>query len=60
MILCQKSKFDQGNRILIPREYIRLAGGERNGACYITYDEETKEIKIIIKEVTKNESKNAD
>ncbi len=49
MILCQKTKFDQKNRVLIPREYIQLAGGAEDGVCYVTYDEDTKEIKIIIK-----------
>ena len=58
MILCQKTKFDQKNRGLVPREYIKLAGGEENGACYITYNEDTKEIKIIIKEISENENKN--
>ena len=57
MILCQKAKFDQKNRVLVPREYIKLAGGEDNCGCYITFDEDTKEIKIIIKgkEIFKNE-----
>lgn len=54
MVLCQKTKFDQKNRVLIPREYIKLAGGQENGTCYVTYDEATKEIKIIIKEANQN------
>lgn len=56
MILCQKTKFDQKNRVLVPREYIKLAGGEDNCGCYITFDEDTKEIKVIIKEKAKNEN----
>lgn len=48
MILCQKAKLDKQNRVLIPREYIKLAGGEANGVCYITFDENTKEIRVII------------
>lgn len=55
MILCQKTKFDQKNRVLVPREYIKLAGGEDNCGCYITFDEDTKEIKVIIKDKPKNE-----
>ena len=57
MILCQKTKFDQKNRVLVPHEYIKLAGGEPDGVCYVTYDEDSKEIKIIIKakENLKNE-----
>jgi len=51
MILCQKAKFDQKNRILIPRDYIREAGGSDNCSCYITFNEATREIKILVKPI---------
>jgi hypothetical protein len=38
---------------LIPREYIQLAGGAEDGVCYVTFDEDTKEIKIVIKDNSK-------
>lgn len=59
MVLCQKTKFDQKNRILIPKEYIRVAGGEENGPCYVTCNEETGEIKIIIGRSVKRNGKQA-
>ena len=56
MVLCQKAKLDQKNRILIPRDFIKVAGGEDNGSCYVTCDEDTKEIKIIIRPMKEKEN----
>ena len=58
MILCHKAKFDQKSRLRIPREYIKLAGGEDDCKCYITFDENTKEIKIIMEKVRNNADEN--
>ena len=56
MILCQKVKFDQKNRILIPRDYIREAGGSDNCSCYVTFNEATREIKIVIQPIAERKS----
>ena len=58
MILCHKTKFDQKSRLRVPLEYIKLAGGKAGCKCYITFNEDTKEIKIIIEEVKNNENSN--
>lgn len=50
MVLCEERKFDQKNRVFIPKTYIMKAGGKENGECYVMFDEETKEIKIVFKE----------
>ena len=65
MTLCQKTKFDQKNRILIPKEYIKSAGGADNCKCYVQYQEGTDFIiirigddtitdKLNLKEIKKN------
>ena len=59
MVLCQKAKFDQKNRILIPKDFIDVAGGVENGTCYVTCDEDTKEIKIIIRPTNIKDKENA-
>lgn len=48
MILTEKRKLDLKNRINIPIDYIRKAGGGPNGEVYVTFDEETKKIEIIV------------
>lgn len=55
MILCCERKFDQQNRLLVPLEYLRKAGGGPNCKCYVMFDEATKEIKIVVKECDGNE-----
>ena len=47
MILMEKRKFDQKNRVNIPLDYIRAAGGDPNGEVYVQFDEQTNEIKIL-------------
>ncbi len=47
MVLCMKTKFDCQNRLLIPRDYLKAAGGSPNGKCYVLYDEGTNQIVII-------------
>ena len=59
MVLCQKAKFDQKNRILIPKDFIEVAGGNDNVSCYVTCDEDTGEIKIIIRPTDIKEKENA-
>lgn len=53
MILCQKAKFDQKNRILIPKSILLAAGGEFDGETYIVHEEGSNEIKLIFKERSK-------
>lgn len=54
MVLCTKTKLDNQNRLLIPRDYLKEAGGTLNGQCYILFDEETKRIVVIpVKEQNK-------
>jgi len=48
MILCEKKKMDDKCRLLIPTEYVTGAGGKPGGTVYVSFDEDTKEIKIII------------
>lgn len=55
MVLCVEKKFDQNNRIFIPADFIRKAGGELDSRCYVMFDEDTKEIKIVIKKDDENE-----
>lgn len=49
MVLCVERKMDQKNRLWIPADFIKKAGGELDGHCYVQFDEDTKEIKIIMK-----------
>lgn len=49
MVLCVERKMDQKNRLFIPIEFIEKAGGKPNCKCYVQLDEDTKEIKIIMK-----------
>ena len=58
MVLCQKAKFDQKNRILIPKDFIEVAGGTNGDSCYVICDEDTKEIKIIIRPTDIKEKEN--
>lgn len=50
MTLCQKAKFDQKNRILIPKSILLAAGGEFDGETYIVHEEGSNEVKLIFKE----------
>ena len=50
MVLCHVRKMDQNNRILIPKEFIKMAGGHENGDVYVMFDEDSKEIKIKCKD----------
>lgn len=49
MILCERKKMDGKCRIQIPTTYILEAGGKPDSIVYVSFDEETKEIKIKIK-----------
>ena len=53
MILMEKRKFDQKNRVNIPLDYIRAAGGDPNGEVYVQFDEQTNEIKILFPNAAK-------
>ena len=57
MVLCQKAKFDQKNRVLIPKEMMKAAGGYDNCEVYVTHDEGTNMVTLVFKErgKTKNE-----
>ena len=47
MVLVERRRLDQKTRVHIPSEYIRLAGGHPNGDVYVSFDEQSKEIKIV-------------
>ncbi len=47
MTLCQKGRFDQKNRIFIPKEIMASAGGLPNCGVYVVHDEGTNEVKLI-------------
>ena len=55
MILTEKRKFDQKNRLYIPLEYIRAAGGDPNGEVYVQFDEQTKEIRVVFPKTPKKQ-----
>lgn len=48
MILCEKKKMDGKCRLQIPTAFIIEAGGTPNGMAYVSFDEDTKEIKITV------------
>ena len=48
MVLCEKKRMDGKCRLQIPTEYIIEAGGKPDGTVYVSFHEETKEIRIII------------
>lgn len=48
MILCQKKKMDDKCRLQIPKAFIIGAGGQPDETVYVSFDEDTKEIKITI------------
>lgn len=48
MILCQKKKMDGKCRLQIPTTFIIEAGGQPDGYVYVSFNEDTKEIKITI------------
>lgn len=49
MILCEKKKMDGKCRLQIPTAFIIEAGGKPDDTVYVSFDEDTKEIKITIK-----------
>lgn len=55
MVLCVERKFDQKNRLFIPADFLKKAGGGPNCKCYVQLDEDTKEIKVIVKGGSKDE-----
>lgn len=55
MVLCVERKMDQKNRLWIPTDFIKKAGGELDGHYYVMFDEDTKEIKIVMKGGKNNE-----
>ncbi len=55
MQLCEKKKFDNKCRIQIPKSYVAAAGGSPNSYAYVAFDEESKEIKIILREGEKTD-----
>lgn len=55
MVLCVERKMDQKNRLFIPADFVEKAGGKPNCKCYVQLDEDTKEIKIIMKGGIENE-----
>ena len=50
MTLCQKVKFDQKNRVLIPKNMMKAAGGYDNCEAYVTCEEGTNKVVLIFKE----------
>lgn len=50
MVLCQKAKFDQKNRVLIPKDMMKAAGGYDNCEVYVTCEEGTNKVILIFKE----------
>lgn len=60
MVLCVERRMDQKNRLFIPIDFIRKAGGKPNGTYYVMLDEDTKEIKISMKGLKENEEKICD
>lgn len=50
MILCQKTKFDQKNRVLIPKDILIAAGGSFNCEAYVVHVEGTNEVKLVFQE----------
>lgn len=50
MQLCEIKRFDDKCRISIPKEYVAGAGGKPNQRAHVSFDEETKEIKITLKQ----------
>ena len=50
MQLCEIKRFDDKCRIGIPKEYVAGAGSKPNQRAYVSFDEETKEIKITLKQ----------
>lgn len=46
-MLCVKRRFDQKNRILIPVEFIREAGGDVDCEVYVQHEEGTNEIRLV-------------
>ena len=50
MQLCEIKRLDDKCRISIPKEYVAGAGGKPNQRAYVSFDEETKEIKITLKQ----------
>jgi len=57
MVLCQKARFDQKNRILIPKTMITEAGGQFDGPVYVSHEEGTNEIRLIFSGRERNDRK---
>lgn len=55
MVLCQKAKFDQKNRVLIPKDMMKEAGGYDNCEVYVTCEEGTNKVILIFKKVENKE-----
>lgn len=47
MILCERKKVSDKGRVVIPADYLKKIGIEPGKEVYITFDEESKEIKIL-------------
>lgn len=47
MVLCQKVKFDQKNRVHIPRDMMKTAGGYDNCEVYVTCEEGTNKVVLV-------------
>lgn len=48
--LCHKVKFDSKNRIIVPKDIFNAVQAAPNKAVYISHEEGSNVIKIIIKE----------
>ena len=59
MVLCVSRKFDQKNRLFIPKEFIEKAGWKLDGECYVSLDEDDRKIVIEMKKERNVEKKPA-
>ena len=58
MVLCERKKLDDKCRLLIPTDYIKASGGRPGGYVYVSYDEDTAEIKITTEKEKRNDCPN--